>query len=210
MAAQLGVPDGISTPDDVALSYLGLLDRVLEDRMITDDEVLALAEHATAWGIDRDDAIELHASYLETLNRRAWADGMLTDSEQRDLQAVAELLGIPLEERSAPAASQWVASTAAADLVTGEHERGELAGQSVCFTGESVCTLRGAPLSREDQESLATWAGLRVKSGVSGKLDLLVLADPDSQSGKARKAAELGVRRLAEPVFWRLAGVPVD
>jgi len=54
------------------------------------------------------------------------------------------------------------------------------------------------------------WAGLTVKSGVSRKLNLLVLADPDSQSGKARKAAELSVRRIAEPVFWRLAGVPVD
>lgn len=50
--------------------------------------MLALAEYATAWAIDRDDAIELHASYLETLNRRAWADGVLTDAEQRDLHAV--------------------------------------------------------------------------------------------------------------------------
>jgi hypothetical protein len=48
------------------------------------------------------------------------------------------------------------------------------------------------------------------KDRVSGRLDILVLADVESQSGKARKAAVLGVRRIAEPVFWRLIGVPVD
>lgn len=113
------------------------------------------------------------------------------------------------EHRAAPVAQEPL-SMAATALVKGEHQAGELAGQTVCFTGESVCTLLGVPLSRETQESLAAWAGLTVKAGVSRKLDLLVLADPDSQSGKARKAAELGVRRIAEPVFWRLAGVPVD
>jgi hypothetical protein len=34
--------------------------------------------------------------------------------------------------------------------------------------------------------------------------------DPDTKSGKARKAAELGVRRMAEPVFWRTLGVEID
>ena len=210
MAAQLGVPDGVATPKDVALSYLGLLDRVLEDRRITNDEVAALAEFASAWGIDRDDADELHDSYLDALVRRAWADGVMMDAEERDLEAVAELLGVPLEERAARGVVQGGPSTFAAELITGERPKNELAGESVCFTGESVCTLGGAPLSREDQESLATWAGLTVKAGVSRKLDLLVLADPDSLSGKARKAAELGVRRIAEPVFWRLTGVPID
>jgi NAD-dependent DNA ligase len=42
-----------------------------------------------------------------------------------------------------------------------------------------------------------------VRPGVSGKLDILVLAHPASRSGKAKKADELGVRKMAEPVFWR-------
>ena len=210
MAAQLGVPDGVTTPEDVALSYLALLDRVIEDRQITEEEVAALAEFANAWGIDRGDADELHDSYLDALSRRAWADGTLTDAEHRDLETVAELLGVALEAGATPPLAQRARSTPAMDMVTGVRPQNELAGQSVCFTGESVCTLGGSPLSREDQQSLAVWAGLTVKSGVSGKLDLLVLADPDSQSGKARKAVELGVRRVAEPVFWRLAGVPID
>jgi DNA polymerase-3 subunit epsilon len=209
MAAQLDVPDGIATPDEVAMSYLALLDRVLEDRRITGDEVAALAEFAAEWRIDRGDAAKLHDGYLNALSDRAWADGVLTSAEERDLATVADLLGVPLEVRAAPEIGGGE-SDLITEMWTGEQPKSELTGQSVCFTGESVCTLQGIRLSREDQERLATRAGLVVKSGVSRKLDLLVLADPDSMSGKARKAADLGVRRLAEPVFWRLAGVPVD
>ena len=51
---------------------------------------------------------------------------------------------------------------------------------------------------------------LIVKHNVSKGLDLLVVADPDSQSGKARKARELGVRVMAEAVFWSTIGATVD
>jgi DNA polymerase-3 subunit epsilon len=85
-----------------------------------------------------------------------------------------------------------------------------LKGLSVCFTGGSVCSIRGVRLSREDQERLAAMAGLDVRQSVSARLDILVLANPDSQSTKAQRAAQLGIRRIAEPAFWRMAGVEVD
>ncbi len=85
-----------------------------------------------------------------------------------------------------------------------------LKGRSVCFTGGSVCSIRGVRMSRDDQERLATAAGLDVRQSVSARLDILVLANPDSRSSKAERAAQLGVRRIAEPAFWRMAGVDVD
>jgi DNA polymerase-3 subunit epsilon len=44
---------------------------------------------------------------------------------------------------------------------------------------------------------------------VTKKLDLLVLADPNSTSGKARQAREYGVRLVAETAFWEMIGVEV-
>jgi DNA polymerase-3 subunit epsilon len=52
--------------------------------------------------------------------------------------------------------------------------------------------------------------GLIIKSGVSNKLDYLVTADPNSLSGKARKAKDLGIRIVAEPVFWNMIGLAVE
>jgi hypothetical protein len=41
-------------------------------------------------------------------------------------------------------------------------------------------------------------------------VDLLVLADPDSTSGKARKARKYGTRLIAETAFWEMIGVEVN
>jgi DNA polymerase-3 subunit epsilon len=48
--------------------------------------------------------------------------------------------------------------------------------------------------------------GLLVRSNVSKKLDILVIADPESQSGKAQKAREYGTRLMSEDAFLRLLG----
>jgi DNA polymerase-3 subunit epsilon len=45
---------------------------------------------------------------------------------------------------------------------------------------------------------------------VTKKLDLLVIADPHTQSGKAKKARQYGVRIMHEPVFWKAIGVSVE
>jgi DNA polymerase-3 subunit epsilon len=56
--------------------------------------------------------------------------------------------------------------------------------------------------SRSVFEDAARAAGLVPMNAVSGKTDVLVCAEPDSQSGKARKARALGVRVISEAVFW--------
>ncbi len=106
------------------------------------------------------------------------------------------------------------AGTDASTTSDGDIERtvatDSLVGSSVCFTGGSVCSIGGVRLTRDDQERLATEAGLEVRQVVSARLDLLVLADPTSTSTKARRAGELGIRRMAEPAFWRTLGVEID
>lgn len=85
-----------------------------------------------------------------------------------------------------------------------------LVGSSVCFTGQLTSTLRGEPITRDRAQMLAAEAGLAIRQGVTKDLDLLIVADPHSQSGKAKKARQYGTRILAEQTFWRAIGVPVD
>jgi DNA polymerase-3 subunit epsilon len=197
LAARVGVPSGLAASGIAASQYLDLLDRVLEDRRITDDEIRGLAAVAQEWDLDVSTVAALNAAYLGGIWNLALADGIVTDAERRDLVIVAELLGVPLED---PVEAQPRRGASACELV----------GKSVCFTGASVVTIRGFEITRDDQERLAGEAGMVVKPGVSTKLDILVLADPDSRSGKAKKADELGVRKMAEPVFWRALGVEID
>jgi DNA polymerase-3 subunit epsilon len=82
-------------------------------------------------------------------------------------------------------------------------------GLTVCFTGELQCSFQGEPITREQAHCFAQQAGLAIATNVSKKLGVLVVADPNSQSGKARKARDYGTRIMAETVFWKCIGVDV-
>jgi DNA polymerase-3 subunit epsilon len=187
---------------EAALAYVDLLDRVLEDRVLTADEVTALAELAARWGIGAPVAGAIHRAYFSNLARLALADGVLTEVERDDLVIVAGLLGVPdaLDDLRAAASAPAL----------GVNRATELRGRTVCFTGESVCSIRGVRLERCDQQALAARAGLVSVDSVTKRLDILVLADPSSMSGKAKKADQFGIRKMAERAFWADLGVRVD
>ncbi len=197
----------LSTTDEgTGIAYGALLDRVLEDRRVEESEEEALIEMADKWGVSREQIQHLHRNYLDQLAVAAWADGVVTEAERRDLQMVAHLLG--QKNRSL---DQILSEAADATLKRSAPptDKDDLSGKRVCFTGELQCLLDGQPITREYAEVLAKGAGLSVLSSVTKKLDLLVLADPHSQSGKAKKAREYGVRIIHEPVFWNTIGVVV-
>lgn len=96
-------------------------------------------------------------------------------------------------------------------LESGEHKSVSLStGTTVCFTGALRATIDGYAVTREQAHEFARGAGLIVLDSVTKKLDVLVVADPQSASGKAKKARSYGTRIIAEAVFWQLIGVPVD
>jgi DNA polymerase-3 subunit epsilon len=126
---------------------------------------------------------------------------VVTDRERADLTLVAEALGIDgingLLDRPLGAASA-------------EASGAGLAGKSVCFTGALSCRYEGELVTRERAQELAESADMVVAPRVTKKLDILVVADPDSLSGKANKAREYGVRIVAETAFWSMIGVEVS
>lgn len=182
--------------------YLDVLDRAIEDRLLSATEQDELAATATGLGLGADRVRKLHSDYVATLVALARRDGVVTDRERADLVLVAEALGIagihelldrPLE--------------AVGDSRT---EASGLAGKSVCFTGSLTCHYEGAVVTRELAQELAEAAGMVVAPRVTKKLDMLVVADPDSLSGKAKKAREYGTRIVAEAAFWSMIGIEVS
>lgn len=166
--------------------YLNVLDRVLEDRKIEKSEAEYLIDFATELGLSQDRVAGLHAAYVASLCAVALRDGVVSDLERRDLSQVALLLAVSdweelLEIKTSKALP--IGSTL-----------GLAIGSSVCFTGEMS-------LPRPALSDRAVNCGLIVKSGISKKLDVLVVADSDSMSGKAQKAREIGIRIVSESVF---------
>jgi DNA polymerase-3 subunit epsilon len=58
--------------------------------------------------------------------------------------------------------------------------------------------------SREVLEDFARENGLQVLPGVTKKLDFLVVADPYTESSKARQARKYGTSIMSEKVFREL------
>jgi DNA polymerase-3 subunit epsilon len=190
-----------TTAADTA-AYLDVLDRAMEDRLLTEGEVQVLRETADAWGLTRSDVERAHLTYVSALAATALADGVVTEFEAHDLELVAAALGLD------------------GDAVTAELDRSpkhtlepfapglnSLRGVGVCFTGALQARFKGQAITRDLAQQLARAAGLVVHERVTKALELLVVADPDSLSEKADKARAYGTRIMAEAAFWKAINV---
>jgi DNA polymerase III subunit epsilon len=156
-------------------------------------------------GIDEQGLHRLHSDYLDHLIYVAMHDSEITAREREDLYLVGQALGVKdLDKRLEQPHDSAPLNGGAADRAA------EFAGLTVCFTGALTCRHDGEVMTRQKATALAAAAGLTVLPRVTKKLDLLVMADPDSISGKAKQAREYGVRLIAETAFWEKIGVEVN
>jgi DNA polymerase-3 subunit epsilon len=182
------------SPDPAVDSYLAVLDEVLLDRYVSLDEADSLVEVAATLGMDRTAALAAHRSYLGVLVEAAWEDGEVTPDELDDLRQVAGLLGLGEPDVVAAVEAGRAPDRHFGDQVTRFQLR---PGDIVVFTGQ-------LSEPREVFEERAMAAGLVVAAGVTKKTSLVVAADPDSLSGKARKACAYGIPIVAEDAFGAL------
>lgn len=195
----VSVPEGVA--ENAADEYLGLLDLAVEDQVIDEVELEALRDLASRLGLRAENLRELHSNYLASIAASICDDDQVTAAERREFDRLAGLLEIPTEEAEALLKNE------------AEHRRldhrEDFRGMTVCFTGTSQCSVDGQPLDQVTAAELAVRHGLVPAKGVTKKLNLLVVTDPDSMSGKAKKARRYGTRIIAERAFWRKLGVAV-
>jgi DNA polymerase-3 subunit epsilon len=180
------------------VEYLALLDRCLIDRHLSEHESRQLVALADELGIGRETAARLHAKYLDQLGAVAWADGVLSATEVADLAGVAALLQVPdalLTDALAPRTASE--STPLADASPTSQPFTLTPGSTIVLTGDMA-------RPRAELEADLTAAGYRVAGAVSKKVSLVIAADPDSLSGKARKARDYGIPVVGEDYLERL------
>ena len=193
---------------EAQINYIDMLDRALEDRIVDEAEAKALFETAIEWGLSGKQILDIHENYLIKVVTVAMEDGVISDFEMKDLLMVATLLGkkevdvinIINKNKVSPMKKDNLPSKSIEDFK----------GKKVCFTGELFCSIDGVPISRKKAQELSIEAGLEVLERVTKELEILVVADPNTLSGKAKKAKIYGVRILHENVFWKTLGIKVD
>ena len=174
--------------DERFVAYLHVLNLVLEDLVITSDEMNELESWANQLGINEDERLKLHFDYLESFVQATLRDGVITLDEMEMLEKIATALKIPL---MVPEVANTIPN----------NDLNIRAGLRVCFTGSAVGP-NGKEINRSDLEALASKVGLHPVTAVTKKgCDLLVAADERSMSGKAKKAAEWGIQVISVEKF---------
>lgn len=159
-------------------AYLDVLEMALLDRYLSAHEEESLVDLACDLGFSRVELDDIHRSYIIDMAGVALADGVVTDEERAELEKVAELLGF------GPGDVQQVLASAVPGPPT-RHGVSLERGDCICLTGTMA-------QPREVYEDLAASRGLTV-GGLTRRTKLLIAADPDSLSGKAKKARDYGV-----------------
>lgn len=179
-------------------AYLAMLDGALLDRQISATEADALVDLAHDLGLSKTEAVDVHHHYLRALADAVWADGVLTDDERRDVAAVATLLAIDPDTVD--------------DILTTSRSRHRRVDDPPMLNvtglslrpGDTVVLTGTMQRGRAEITAQARSAGLRITSAVSRRTTVVVAADADSPSGKARDARDLGVPVVNEQTFLRV------
>lgn len=186
----------VAGPDEHG-AYLAMLDRALMDRHVSAFEANGLLNLADSLGINRTAAEQLHINYMVSMLAAAWDDGVITSEEEADLRVVGDLLGI----------SQESIAQGLAVSISGQGEETVTAVQPlVLATGDMVVLTGEMSRDRVDIESDLRAAGFLPHSAITKRVKLLVAADPDSLSGKARKARGYGIPVVGESYLFKLLG----
>lgn len=165
--------------DEAADQYISYLAEAMVDGRLELRELARLHGIAADQGLSADDVNVLHEQYLQQLIVQAWSDGVITQQELSWLMRIAEELNIE------PQRVEYLVSTS---------KQLELhPGDRVTFTGTMVTP-------REVWEARARAVGLDV-GGVIKSSVVLVAADINTQSNKAKRARALGIPIVDEVTF---------
>ncbi len=195
-------------PDVDTETYLRLLDAALLDRYVSHSERAALLAEARRAGLDRAAVEGVHRDYLTALARAELdaLDGATAAGDRDDggsvrddpaLHEVAGQLGLDADD-VAGAVEAALGARLAAELAVAPRPAFVLAdGDEVVLTGSMSRT-------REAWERDVRAAGLSPWPYVTRRSRLVVAADPDSLSTKARTARRYGIPVVTEAALAAL------
>lgn len=181
--------------DFVTQQYFKLLDSALLDRHLTQSEQNQLLAFARDNGLSAPALRDLHSLYLRLLVAGAEADGVVTPHKQSTIDSVARLLGVTATGQKSSATGAPAAEPAGRDVSPGT--RPSLAHGIVLEPGDRVTVTGPIQQSAEYWDRYFESRGIQV-AGIAKCTKVLIAGDPDSQSGKAKKARAYGIPVIGE------------
>lgn len=171
----------------IGKTFLGLLDAYLRDLAISDVEKSGLKDFAVENGISESRLIELKESYLESIEKAALRDGIITEAEAAFFNKISLALGFDRQLNPTESGSELPP-----------------AGSLVCVTG--TATVNGVNYDKKTMAEFLEKHGLIFTDAISKKsgVALLLQDSAGSQSSKVAKAQAWGIPRMVIADFVTL------
>lgn len=185
-----------------ALLYAAVLDRAISGDMLAATDAEQVNEFAAEFGLGAPMRAALHQQYFGDLVDAVWADGVLSIQDHLQLERVARLLGVSNDQleravHGRQPARMGTNSFSAAHIA----DSGDATG-AIDLDENSIVTLTGdMRRGRNEIEADLARLGIRTAPNVTKKTTVLIAADADSLSGKARKARQYGIPIIEEDVL---------
>ena len=199
--------------------YSIALQSYIEDKEVSDEEILKIQEFVSEFNISIDEARQIHKHILDTYTDIALLDSKITDEEMYKLRQISKLLGIEnyLEESIKNSSNNNIKNKLLDKTISVLPLKREsnfyiedLKGKLVCFTGDILVVSSGQEYDKDGLTSVSKNKGINISSTLNKKVDILVAQDVFSQSSKIQKAKNYGIRILDSNDFARKIGVIPD
>ena len=199
--------------------YSIALQSYIEDKEVSDEEILKIQEFVSEFNISIDEARQIHKHILDTYTDIALLDSKITDEEMYKLRQISKLLGIEnyLEESIENSSNNNIKNKLLDKTISVLPLKREsnfyiedLKGKLVCFTGDILVVSSGQEYDKDGLTSVSKNKGINISSTLNKKVDILVAQDVFSQSSKIQKAKNYGIRILDSNDFARKIGVIPD
>jgi DNA polymerase-3 subunit epsilon len=167
--------------------YLAFLDEVLDDMVVTDQELDTLGQIAAEAGLTSLQVSELHRVYLAHLESAALRDGRITPEEMDLIEQFAKLIG------AKPAVT-----------VSEEIDRTKLRKDLlICSTG--TADIDGHIVSKDELAAKVIANGHEYTDNLTKKagIGLLLVDSYGSQSGKVKNAVKWGIPIMSVSDYLR-------
>jgi len=168
--------------------YFDLLERALFDGVLSAGEIDSLLSLVQDSDMGINQVRACHNRYFNSICASAWADGVVSPSEESDIRRIGFLLGISEFE-----IEQSVVMPTQETQLVGVQVFQLLPGDLIVLTGSMTP-------NKSEIGAILEEMGFVIGENLTKKTKLLVAADVDSMSGKAAKAREYGVK-IVEPEY---------
>jgi DNA polymerase-3 subunit epsilon len=170
--------------------YAQLLNISLVNAELSVHEKIALAELAGSLGLSMRQCSQIHTEYFRERAQALWEDSVPDETDKNSLTTIGQALSISrqdIEQATEDNARYRQVSTVALDDMPLRHTPSAYRPFTLA-QGDHVVLTGSMSRQRGDWEEILRALGLNPRSAVSRRTQVVVAADPDSESTKARKA----------------------